>query len=157
MESQPSATQAATSVNPTPTIPIPPSQPIQTLYQSARILPQLPNNPPASGSTSQPFLGFSSLAPPIATQQANQARLSSSVTTIPRQQQLPRRGVRHHPSSRTQRSATPTLGRRSGKAKIEDCLVLAEGSQTLVRIQVRVYPPVVCVTIIINFPSSQFR
>jgi hypothetical protein len=145
--------QPPAPVNPTLTIPTPPSQPIQTLYQSARILPQLPqaSNPP---STSQPFLGFSWLAPPVATQQANQARLTSAAISIPRQQQLPRRGVRHRPASRTQRSATPTLGRRSGKAKIEDCLL--EGSQNLIRIQARVYPPVVCITSILTFLCSQF-
>ena len=85
------------------TIPTPPSQPIQTLYQSARILPQLPNNAP---STLQPFLGFSSLALPVTTQQANQARLSSAAITIPCQQQLPHRGVRHQPAIQSQWSAT---------------------------------------------------
>ena len=129
----------------------PPSQPIETLYQSARVLPQLPSNPP---STSQPFLGFSSLAPPVATQQANHARLASAATSIPRQQQLPRRGNRHRPASRTHRSATPTLGCRSGKPKIEDCLLVDSKG---IRIQVRVYPPVVCISSILAFVCSWFQ
>jgi hypothetical protein len=120
-----------------------PTPPIHTLYQSARLLPQLPSNPP---STLQPFLGFSSLAPPAATQQANHAHLASASATIPHQQQVPCRGVRRHTSSQAQRSAAPTLGHRSGKAKIEDCLIDPEGSEELIHIQVRVYPPVVCIT-----------
>jgi hypothetical protein len=74
--------------------------PINAPYQSVRFLPPLPANVPA---TSQPFLGFSSLAPPSSTRQANQARLSSASATIPRQPQV-------QPRSRTsRRGATASM------------------------------------------------
>jgi hypothetical protein len=91
-----------------PTAPSQFSIPIQNVYQSACTLPALPSNPP---STSQPFLGFSALAPPsLPTQHANQAHLASAAATIPRQQQFARRGSRRRgparppplPSSTTQ-------------------------------------------------------
>jgi hypothetical protein len=133
------------------------SFPIQNLYQSARMLPTLPNNP--SGS-SQPFLGFSALAPPSAaslpTQRVNQARLASAATTIPRQQQVARRGSR----SRGPARPSPNLVHRPIRARIENCLL--ETDPETIRVQVRVYPPMVCclslssgaVILIVSFLSS---
>jgi hypothetical protein len=110
------------------------SLPIQNVYQSARTLPALPSNPP---STSQPFLGFSSLAAPsLPTQNANQARLASAAATIPRQQ-VARRGSRRQGPAR----APPTLAHQPVRAKIENCLL--ETDPETIRVQVRVYPPTV--------------
>lgn len=124
--------------------------PINAPYQSVRFLPPLPANVPA---TSQPFLGFSSLAPPSSTRQANQARLSSASATIPRQPQV-------QPRSRTsRRGATASMttvrggGRatlprilngRDGQERVEDCLV-ADANPSSLRIQVRVLPPLVSI------------
>ena len=109
--------------------------PIQNVYQSARTLPALPTNPP---STSQPFLGFSALAAPsLPTQNANQARLASAAVTIPRQQQVARRGSRR----RGPASHPPTLAHHPIRAKIENCLL--ETDPETIRVQVRVYPPTV--------------
>lgn len=113
------------------------SLPIQNVYQSARTLPALASNPP---STSQPFLGFSALAPPsgsLATQSANQARLASAAATIPRQQQVARRGSRRRGPARP----PPTLAHHPIRAKIENCLL--ETDPETIRVQVRVYPPTV--------------
>ena len=122
-------------------IPPGPSQssfPIQSMYQSARALPTLPTNPP---STSQPFLGFSALAAPsttvLPTRNVNQARLASAAATNPRQQQVARRGTRRRISTRSQ----PTLAPRPVRAKIMDCRT--ETDPEVIRVQVRVYPPVV--------------
>jgi hypothetical protein len=111
------------------------SLPIQNVYQSARTLPALPSNPP---STSQPFLGFSALAAPsLPTQNANQARLASAAATIPRQQQVARRGSRRRGPARP----PPTLSHQPIRAKIENCLL--ETDPDTIRVQVRVYPPTV--------------
>lgn len=113
------------------------SLPIQNVYQSARTLPALPSNPP---STSQPFLGFSAVAAPsgsLSTQNANQARLASAAATIPRQQQVPRRGSRRRGPARP----PPALAHQPIRAKIENCLL--ETDPDTIRVQVRVYPPTV--------------
>lgn len=116
--------------------------PISTLYQSAR-LPPLPQN---SAIPSQPFLGFSSLGLPSSTQQANQGRRASALATLPRQQQVARRGSRSMAggsSGSGRRSAAPALVRRSVRGRIQDCLV--EGSEPGdIRIQAIILPPTVC-------------
>jgi hypothetical protein len=73
------------------------------------------------------------LAPPsLPTQHANQSRLASAAATIPRQQQVARRGPARPP---------PTLAHNPARAKIENCLL--ETDPETIRVQVRVYPPTV--------------
>jgi hypothetical protein len=125
--------------------------PIHAPYQSVRLLPPLPENAPA---TSQPFLGFSSLAPPSSTRHANQARLSSASATIPRQPQVQsrsrtaRRGATG-PSTTTARGGRATLPRllngRDSQERIEDCLVVSDAHPPSLRIQARVLPPMVSI------------
>lgn len=119
-----------------------PSRPIQAVYQSARTLPTLPMR---AVSSTQPFLGFSALAPPSAsplpTQAVNADRLASAAATLPRQQQLPRRGRRR---TRGPAVSGPVLGRlasNSLRPRIDDCLV--ELNPSTIRVLVKVYPPIV--------------
>jgi hypothetical protein len=120
---------------------------IQSVYQSARLPSGLPSLPPTAPIPTQPYLGFSALAPPMNTQHANRARLASAAATIPRQPQVARRGSRS--MSNPGRAAAPTLrSTRSGRGRITDCF--AADSSTI-RIEARVYPPTVCLCLCIIY------
>lgn len=88
---------------------------------------------PASTSSSQPFLGFNSLAVPM-TSQANQRRLNAAAAHIPRPPRLPSRGRRRGPAV-----APPGLPRAAG---IDDCYIaVGDGTEAGIRLKVKVYPP----------------
>jgi hypothetical protein len=137
---------------------IPP--PITQLYQrpqtpapsqpSAPIHPSGPSQGPPSGhptrntSSFQPFLGISNLGVGFAAGHANQARLASAATTLPRQPTLSRR------TSRSTRTRGPAIQPPSipvelapGSAlHLRSCFVSGT-PDPVVRLTVKVYPPAV--------------
>jgi hypothetical protein len=147
---QPTTSQAPSSGHPPPTQPLPtfmqqtqvqaqPSMiqppPVSQLYQNVR--PHQPGQPAAvtsrSGMAFNPFIGGAALSLPTA--HANQARLASALTSIPRNPSLPRRGRRRGPAQHP-----PTLP-SSRKVSINNCLSQdASGGHSL-RIIVKVMPP----------------
>jgi len=115
--------------------------PITQLYQPSRLSHQ---GHPASLPASQPpafhpFLGSGLNLP--ATSIANQARLASASTTIPRQVALPHRTSRR----RGVASQPPVLSRATPQVSIQQCFV--EGAPVpTVRVIVRVFPCLVCIS-----------
>lgn len=107
--------------------------PVTQLYQNLRpFQPQAAPPTTRPGMSFNPFLGGAALSLPTA--HANQARLASALSTIPRNPSLPRRGRRgpsQHPP------ALPS----SRKVSINNCLSQdASGIHTL-KIIVKVLPP----------------
>jgi hypothetical protein len=111
-------------------------------YQSARNAPPTaPGNhflssSSVSSTSTQPFLGFDTLSPPILNQ-TNQRRLNSAAAHIPRQPRLQSRGRRRGPAI-----APPSMPR---PPSVNDCLIdLLTDAGTLepgIRIKAKVYPP----------------
>lgn len=121
--------------------------PITQLYQSHQ---HSANGHPSSGhpnttSSFQPFLGISSLGASFAAGHANQARLASAATTLPRQPTLTRR------TSRSTRTRGPAIHPPSIPAELtpgsalhlRSCFVPGT-PDPVVRLTVKVYPPAVC-------------
>jgi hypothetical protein len=80
-----------------------------------------------------------------ATSTANQARLASASSSIPRQVSLPQRGRR-----RTAALLPPILPRTAPKATIDQCFI-SDAPVPTIRMVVRVFPALVC---ILNFDNS---
>jgi hypothetical protein len=122
----------------------PPSPaPITQPYQSQRTLSL--GHPSVSiftPSSSQPFLGFNTLAPSMAGQ-VNQQRLASSASSQPRQPRLPSRTRRRGPAVHP-----PSLPRA---ARVDDCRMSIVDSNSRevagLRVKVKVYPPPVSVVV----------
>lgn len=119
----------ASTLHPQPTSQSAQSQhmPISQPYPSAH---------PTTSTGFQPFLGMQNLGIHLATGNANQARLSSAASTLPRPPALTRRRARgpsRHP---------PTLPRPE-KQDVAHCYV-DNALVPTVRITVKVYPPSVC-------------
>ena len=111
--------------------------PITHLYHSSQPLPQGHPAPPPAGQPPafHPFIGTRLNLPTRAI--ANQARLASASTSIPRQLSLPRRGRR-----RTAAQLPPILPRTS-KATIDQCFI-SDAAVPTIPIVVRVFPALVC-------------
>ena len=124
-----------------------PPPPILTHYRSSQSLP--PTAHPLAAVTiasqqgaMQPFLGQSSLLPPLTTRNANQARVASADIHLPRHATLPLR-------ARRARQPDPVLAprprvllqpRQTDQDLIHSCFII--GSQpTSIRLLVRVNPP----------------
>ncbi|TDL14092.1 hypothetical protein BD410DRAFT_846356 [Rickenella mellea] len=114
----------------TPVIPGPSgSHPITNRYTSIRARHQ------PGPSLLQPFVGMGGLGLQLNTGHANQARLASSSTTIPRQAALSVRGRRRGPAT-----LPPSLPRNPSPRTIQECLVDG-ATQPTVKVTVKVYPP----------------
>ena len=111
--------------------------PITHLYHSSQPLPQGHPAPPPAGQPPAfyPFIGTRLNLPTTAI--ANQARLASASTSIPRQLSLPRRGRR-----RTAAQLPPILP-RTAKVTIDQCFI-SDAAVPTIRIVVRVFPALVC-------------
>ena len=130
--------QVQVQVQAQPSEPMIQPPPVSQLYQNIR--PQQSRHPSSSTITSRPgtsfnpFLQVGGAALSLPTAHANQARLASALSSIPRNPTLPRRGRRgpaQHP---------PPLP-SSRKVSINSCLSQdASGSHSL-RIIVKVMPP----------------
>ena len=136
---------------------IPP--PITQLYQRppapapsqnsapANVHPSYPSSghPTRNTSSFQPFLGINNLGVGFAAGHANQARLASAATTLPKQPTLSRR------TSRSTRTRGPAIQPPSipvelapGSAlHLRSCFVPGT-PDPVVRLTVKVYPPAVC-------------
>ena len=118
--------------------------PITQLYQSNQHSGHPSSGHPNTSSSFQPFLGISSLGAGFAAGHANQARLASAATTLPRQPTLSRR------TSRSTRTRGPAIQPPSipvelapGSAlHLRSCFVSGT-SDPVVRLTVKVYPPAV--------------
>ena len=119
--------------------------PIVHLYQSSRqqSLPQDQSSMAFASSSVptarfQPYSGIGTLGLNLPTGHANQARMASASSSIPRPTPLPRRSSR-----RTRGPAhNPPVLAQARKASIDDCLV-AGATLPTIRIKVLVYPPIV--------------
>ena len=122
-------------------------RPITQLYQSRQ---HSASGHPSSGhlstpSSFQPFLGISSLGVGFAAGHANQARLASAATTLPRQPTL------SHRTSHSTRTHGPAIQPPSlpvelapGSAlHLQSCFVSGT-PEPVVWLTVKVYPPAVC-------------
>ena len=124
--------------------------PITQLYRRPQTPAPSQHSAPPSGhptrntSSFQPFLGINNLGVGFAAGHANQARLASAATTLPRQPTLSRR------TSRSTRTRGPAIQPPSIPAEIapgsalhlRSCFVSGT-SDPVVRLTVKVYPPAV--------------
>jgi hypothetical protein len=125
--------------------------PITQLYQShQRSAAGHPSSGhPGTHSPFQPFLGISSLGVGLAAGHANQARLASAATTLPRQPTLSRR------TSRSARTRGPAIQPPSIPAELtpgsalhlRSCFVPGTPGP-VVRLTIKVYPPAVCFPVV---------
>ena len=125
---------------------IPP--PITQLYQSHQHSSSASGHPSLghpNTSSFQPFLGISNLGAGFAAGHANQARLASAATTLPRQPTLNRR------TSRSTRTRGPAIQPPSipvelapGSALHLRSCFMSGTPEPVVRLTVKVYPPAVC-------------
>jgi hypothetical protein len=127
------------------TIPPPITQLYQSRQHSASGHPS--SGHPSTPSSFQPFLGISSLGVGFAAGHANQARLASAATTLPRQPTLSRRTSRSA-STRTrgpaiQPPAIPVELAPGSALHLRSCFVSGT-PEPVVRLTVKIYPPAVC-------------
>ncbi|KAG6913236.1 hypothetical protein DXG01_008559, partial [Tephrocybe rancida] len=124
------------------------SGPIQTLFPTSHPLPPLHST---MGSSTQPFVGFSTLATPFAgsssSSHANQARLASAAAVLPHRAGLPPRQAQRGRGGSTSRGCSssvvaPRLASNvPRKATANDAI--PEDSPEDMRIQVHVLSPTV--------------